>query len=102
MTRSFIAIAAMSIALLTAPLAQARGIIVDRFVHAASGYKVIVREDFQKTRVLEGVHRLTGETFTLVVTAKGKVTGDFQGKPVSFMVDKDGRPLADPVVVASN
>jgi hypothetical protein len=101
MMKSILSTVAVAATLLSATMAQAQGRIIDRFYHKASGYTVVVRDAPRDGRVLEGVQKVTGEKFVMHVTAAGKVTGDFEGKPVSFTVTDSGKIIQDSTEIAS-
>ena len=76
----------------------------DRFVHAKSGYVVVVeRQEIDSPMVLTGRHPATGSSFRLQVSRQGKVTGIRDGRPVDFALgDKPGEaPLVTAAVEAS-
>jgi hypothetical protein len=101
MRKSIFAPAVIAISLLSATMAAAKGHIINKFYHKATGYKVTVMEAPNDGRVLEGVHKETGETFTMYVTYNGIVTGDYQGKPVHMRVTNSGKVIHEEAELAS-
>lgn len=55
----------------------------DRFVDAKSGYVVETREVGSWLK-LKGRHPDSGSTFRLKLSASGRVTGQWDGKPVDY------------------
>jgi hypothetical protein len=94
MKKSTIRCFATSAMLLSTSFAAAKSVVLDTFVHKPSGYEVTVLSAKMNGRTIKGVHPVTGETFTMNVTASGLVTGDYAGKPVRMTVDDARRNVA--------
>lgn len=60
----------------------------DRFVDAKSGYVVETREIGGTLRIT-GRHPQSGRTFALKVLSHDRVTGTWNGRPVSFRLGED-------------
>ncbi len=93
MKKTIVTIALVATSLFTGALAQAKPRTLDRFVHKQSGYNVIVMEAPHNGRVLEGVNQLTGQTFMLSITARGHVSGTFEGRNIDYMIDENGKQI---------
>jgi hypothetical protein len=101
MKKSAFTYALIAASLLTGTMAHAEGRLTNKFFHPSTGYDVSVYEAPRGISELVGVHKATGETFKVVLSANGKVTGDFRGKPVSLKFNKFGKLVPDNAELAS-
>lgn len=88
--KSFFLGLAAAASLLTAavPAAAAGPLETTRFsfTEPQSGYDVRARRNAAGTMYLHGEHPQTGETFKLRVSSAGRVTGEFAGRDVDYML----------------
>lgn len=60
-----------------------------RFVEKETGYRVVGRRAVNGDLHLRGKHPETGETFRLVVDDEGHVVGQFEGRPVDYVLNEE-------------
>ena len=80
--------AVAALAVFAVPVAaEAHGSNRDRFTHEATGYDVRTRSNGREM-CLEGRNPETGQTFSLHLSAAGRVTGTFEGREVDYRTDR--------------